>query len=163
VSVGAIYKRFSGKASLLPLVLARVQAQQLRRLQEFLAEPGWRDAGLAARIAGLLEVFAATQVQQRRLIRALVIGHWQSDDRGGIDAQAATLMAAMHAWLLEREHEFTHPEPRLALSLGLFMTLQTLQTAILMDRVPEHVGVPRFTAEMARMLGNYLAGAQRDS
>ena len=156
VSVGAIYKRFSGKSSLLPLVLGRVQAQQLERLRGFLDQPCWRDAGLSARIAGMLEAFAGAQVQRRQLIRALVVGHWQSDDRTGGEAQAAEVLGTIHAWLSERSDEIRHPDPRLALSLGLFTALQTLQTAILMDRVPPALGVERFTAELARMFRAYL-------
>lgn len=156
VSVGAIYKRFRSKASLLPLVLARVQDQQLHRLREFLAEPRWRDAGLGPRIDAMLAAFAGAQVQRRALIRALVVGHWQSDDRGANEAQAAELLGTIHAWLAERAGEITHPEPRLALSLGLFTALQTLQTAILLDRIPPDPGVDRFVDEQARMFRAYL-------
>lgn len=157
VSVGTIYKRFQGKTSLLPLVLARVQAQRLGQLQAFLAQPQWRDAGLGARIHGVLTVFAASQIEQRQLIRALVTGVWQSDDSGANVADAARLMTAIHEWLFECAAEIEHPEPRLALSLGLFTALQTLQTAILMDRIPPQIGLERFTAEVARMFRHYLA------
>lgn len=156
VSIGAIYKRFQGKTSLLPLVLERVQAQQFQRLKGFFAEPQWPGTDLAGRIHGLLGVFAEAQVQQRKLIRALVIGHWQSSDRSANEAQAAELLGAIHAWLAERQSEIRHPAPSLALSLGLFTTLQTLQTAILMDRIPPGLGVERFTAEMATLFQRYL-------
>ena len=156
VSVGAIYKRFQGKSTLLPQVLERVQAHQGERLRGFLGEPRWRDASLAQRIDGLLAVFAQTQVQQRRLIRALVVGHWQSADRSLNDARGAELMVAMHAWLSERRDQIRHPDPRLALSLGLFSALQCLQTAILMERLPPSLDVDTFTAEMARLFRRYL-------
>lgn len=65
-------------------------------------------------------------------------------------------MTRVHAWLAECADEIRHPEPRLALSLALYTTLQTLQTAILMERVPLQVGIPRFTAEMSRMFRAYL-------
>lgn len=65
-------------------------------------------------------------------------------------------MTLIHAWLAECADEIRHPEPRLALSLGLYTTLQTLQTAVLMERVPPQVGIPRFTAEMSRMFRAYL-------
>lgn len=156
VSTGAIYKHFEGKASLLPLVLERVQAQQFSRLEAYLAEPHWRETGLAGRIDGLLARFAQSQVQKRSLIRALVIGHWQSPDRTANDAQAGEALMLIHSWLAECADEIRHPEPRLALSLGLYTTLQTLQTAISMERVPPEIGVPRFTAEMSRMFRAYL-------
>lgn len=154
VSIGAIYKRFQGKDSLLPLVLERVQDQQFERLREFLALPGWSDAGLAQRIHALLEVFAESQQARQRLIRALVVGHWQSEDRA--PARSGELIATMHAWLSECAEEIRHPDPRLALSLGLFTTLQTLQTAVLFDRVPPALGLAGFVDEMARMFQAYL-------
>lgn len=156
VSVGAIYKRVQGKQSLLPLVLERVQEQLFLRLQEFLAQPRWQDAGLATRTQALIAVFAETQVARQRLIRALLIDHWQSVDRAPMEARSAELIGAMHAWLLECAAEIRHPDPRVALSLGLFTTLQALQSAILFDRVPPQLGLPRFVAEMTRMLTRYL-------
>lgn len=156
VSIGAIYKRFQGKSSLLPLVLERVHLQQLARLQDFLGQERWRDAGLSERVHALLGVFAESQVARQRLIRALVVGHWQSTDPGPQEARAAEVMGAMHAWLSECAGEITHPDPRLALSLGLFTTLQTLQTAIMLGRVPPALGVERFTGELARMFLAYL-------
>ena len=162
VSVGAIYKRFQGKSTLLPQVLERVQVHQAGRLRAFLDEARWRQAGLAERIDGLLAVFAQTQCQQRRLIRALVVGHWQAEDRRINDARGAELMLAMHDWLAERIDEVRHPEPRLALSLGLFSALQCLQTAILMERLPPSLDVERFTAEMARLFRRYLGLREED-
>lgn len=156
VSAGAIYKRFEGKASLLPIVLERAQAQQFGRLEACLAEPHWRETGLAGRIDGLLALFAQSQVRKRNLIRALVIGHWQSADRSANDARAGEAMALIHAWLAECAGEIRHPEPRMALSLGLYTMLQTLQTAILMERIPPEIGISRFTAEMSRMFRAYL-------
>lgn len=156
VSVGAIYKRFQAKDSLLPLVLERVHEQQFDRLRAFLARPDWDEVPLAGRIEALLEVFAESQAARRRLIRALVVGHWQSDDRAPMEARSAELLSTMHAWLAERGDEVRHADPRLALSLGLFTTLQTLQTAILFDRVPPALGLAGFVGEMARMFQAYL-------
>jgi AcrR family transcriptional regulator len=156
VSVGAIYKRFQGKSSLLPLVLERVHAQQLEKLRGFLAEPRWREAGLGERVQALLQVFAESQAARQRLIRALLVGHWQSPDPGPQEARAAEVMGAMHEWLSERADEIRHPDPRLALSLGLFTTLQTIQTAVMLGRVPPALGLERFVDEQARMFRAYL-------
>lgn len=156
VSVGAIYKRFRGKDSLLPLVLERVHEQQFQHLRGMLAQPRWAGAGLGERIDGLLAAFADSQVARQRLIRALVVGYWQSPDQHGQAERSAELMATMHAWLLERAGEIRHPEPRLAISLGLFTTLQTLQSAIVLGRIPPELGLPRFVAEQARMFRAYL-------
>lgn len=156
VSVGAIYKRFSGKSSLLPLVLDRLHTRQLARLREFLAEPRWREAALGERVLALLQVFAESQVSRQRLIRALLVNHWQSPDPGPQEARAAEVMGAIHAWLSECAASIRHPDPRLALSLGLFTTLQTTQTAVMLGRVPPALGLERFIAELARMFLAYL-------
>lgn len=156
VSVGAIYKRLQGKTSVLPLVMERVQDKQLQQVRELLADPGWRAANLARRIAGLLQGFAETQVSRRHLIRALVVGHAHAPDGGATEARSAELQGTILAWLLERRDEIVHPQPALALSLGLFAAMQSLQTAILFDRLPPHPGVSVLVAEITRMYQRYL-------
>lgn len=156
VSVGAIYKRFRGKSSLLPLVLERLHARQLARLREFLAQPRWRGAALAERVQALLQVFAESQVARQRLIRALLVDHWQSPDPAPQEARAAEVMGAMHDWLSERGEEIRHPDPRLALSLALFTSLQTIQTAVMLGRIPPTLGLQRFVSEQVRMFCAYL-------
>jgi AcrR family transcriptional regulator len=156
VSVGALYKRIHGKDSLLPLVLERVHDQQLARTRALLAQPQWPQVGLAGRIHALLEGFAENQQARQRLIRALVVGHWQSADRAPMEARSAELLGEIHAWLSECAAEIRHPQPRLALSLGLFATLQALQNAVLFERVPPALGLAGLVAEMARMFGAYL-------
>lgn len=159
VSVGAIYKRFSGKSSLLPLILDRLHARQLAMLHAFLAEPRWRGATLDERVRALLQAFAESQVSRQRLIRALLVDHWQSTEPGPQEARAAEVMAAIHAWLSECTASIRHPDPPLALSLGLFTTLQTIQTAVMLDRVPPALGLDRFVSEQATMLLAYLRPA----
>jgi AcrR family transcriptional regulator len=156
VSIGAIYKRLQGKTSLLPLVMERVQRQQSQRVQELLDDPRWREAGLASRITALLQGFAQTQVTRRHLIRALVIGHAHAPDGGATEARSAQLQGAILAWLLQCRDEIVHPQPALALSLGMFAAMQALQTAILFDRLPPALGVDTLVAEIARMYQRYL-------
>lgn len=156
VSVGAIYKRFKGKSSLLPLVLQRVQADRQQRLQAYLSDSRWAAAPLACRIDALLEAFAQAQLEQRQLIHSLLIGHWQSADRRAGDAQAANVMQMMHTWLMECSSQIRHPAPQRALSIGLYAALQALQSAILMDRIPPALGIDAFTSEMAKMFCSYL-------
>lgn len=156
VSIGAFYKRFRGKSTLLPLLLDRLQQQLLAQLQAFLAQPQWSQVGLGGRIDALLALFADSQQLRHRLIRTLLAGHYQSPDRLATESRSVELMTAMHGWLLQCEAEIRHPEPRLALSLGLYAALQALQGAILHERIPPGLGSERFTAEIARMLKSYL-------
>lgn len=159
VSIGAIYKRFQGKDSLLPLVLVRVHEQQMAVLRAFLAQPHWSGVGLADRIRAFLQLFADNQQARARLIRALVVGHWQSESPAEMESRSAELVTSVTGWLGECSDEIRHPEPRLALSLGLFATLQALQIAVLFDRVPPALGLGKFAGEMARMYARYLGVA----
>ena len=59
----------------------------------------------------------------------------------------------MRDWLDQRRSEIRHPEPALALSIGLFTTLQS---AILMERIPPRLGLAAFVAEMSRLFQRYL-------
>lgn len=156
VSVGAIYKRFQGKESLLPMVLDRVQEQQFGRLRGLLDRPGWPEVPLAGRIRALLLEFAGSQQERQRLIRALVVGQWQVEDRAANEARRAELLATMHGWLYECADQIRHPDPRMALSLGLYTTLQALQTAVLFDRIPPELGLAGLVDELARMFEGYL-------
>ncbi len=112
--------------------------------------------GLAGRIDALLLAFAESQQARQRLIRSLVVGHWQNPDGAAMEARSAELIGVMHAWLYECADEIRHPDPRLALSLGLFTALQALQTAVLFDRVPPALGLQRFVQELAAMFKGYL-------
>ena len=111
----------------------------------------------------MLTVFAESQQQRSRLIRALVVGHWQSPEQAPMEARSAELLGSALAWLAECSAEFRHPEPRLALSLGMFTTLQTLQTAVLFDRIPPHIGLEVFVREMGRMFVGYLVSEDRSA
>ncbi len=156
VSVGAFYKRFRGKSSLLPILLQRVHEQQTQRIRALLEDPELRDVSLARRIDALLFAFARSQQARHHLIRALVIGHWQSAERADSENRSAELLQAAHGWLAECIDEIRHPDPRLALSLGLFATLQSMQTAIIFERIPANIGIDRFTDEFARMFKRYV-------
>ena len=85
----------------------------------------------------------------RRVI-CIFLPHWP------MEARSAELIGVAHAWLFERAAEIRHPDPRLALSLGLFAALQSLQAAIVFDRLPPTLGQAGFVAEIARMFRRYL-------
>ena len=157
VSVGAIYKHFEGKASLLPRVLDRLHDEQLLRWRAFVAEPGRQQAGLADRVDATLAVFADAQRERQRTIRALVVGHaGLAEPDAAAHARATEMIGAIHGWLAERSDEIRHPEPTLALSIGLFAALQAIQTALLFERLPPALEPDRFVAEIARMFRRHL-------
>lgn len=162
VSIGAFYKRFRGKSSLLPLVFARVQQQQLQQLRAFLALPEWQGAGLATRIDALIPAFARVQQAHRRLFRALLVGHLNALAEAAAEPDPASLdmLRCVLAWLGECRGEIRHPQPELALNLGLQTVLQILQSVILFDRIPATLGIDGLVAELSCLLRRYL-GVER--
>jgi AcrR family transcriptional regulator len=158
VSVGAFYKRFSSKQDLLPLLLTRLQQQSRTQLQEALEESRWLDAGLQERIDALIDMVADAHIQRQRIIRACVTGRFtatlQMSEQDIADARAH--MDMMRTWLLARRHEICHDAPELAVRIGLYMCLQSLQTALLFENLPPEVTRETIVRETKRMLGAYL-------
>lgn len=154
VSIGAFYKQFRGKGSLLPRLLQRVQRQQLQKLHALFAQPQWQQARLAERVDWLVQAFAQAQLERQKLFRALVVGHL--GERDAPDAASIELMHTLREQLLARRDEIRHPSPEIAVGLGLYASLHSLQSALLFDRVPPQLGVDGLVRETARLLRRYL-------
>ena len=160
VSVGAFYKRFGSKQDLLPLLLTRLQTDSRRQLDETLQESQWRGRGLIERIDALIGLFADAQIRRQRVIRACVAGRlaasMQMSEQDVADARAH--MEAMRKWLLTCGSEIRHDDPSTAVRIGLYLCLQSLQTALLFEALPPDVSRDVVTREAGRMLGRYLSG-----
>lgn len=154
VSIGAFYKRFRGKSSLLPALIERVQAQQLQRVRQFIARPDRADSGLGQRIDTLASMFVEAQLEHQRLFRALVA--YQLPRPGPATPSTIALLDLFHSWLAELQDQVIHPQSEQALALGLVTMLQTLQHAVLFGRRPGGMDLPELQRESARMLKRYL-------
>jgi AcrR family transcriptional regulator len=159
-SVGAFYKRFASKQDLLPLLLTRLQTNARRELEEELQKPCWNARGLTERVNALIDMFADVQMQRQRIIRACVAGRLsaslQMSEQDVADARAS--LEAMRRWLLVCRDEIRHEHPETAVRLGLYLCLQSLQTALLFETLPPDVSPQMIVAEAKRMLGKYLSG-----
>ena len=157
ISIGAFYKRFRGKSSLLPLLLRRVQDAQTERIRSFIALPEAQQASLRQRIEMLLQKFSQAQREQRELFRALLVGSWSEDAQSVLnDPRSGELLQELLNWLAARREEVRHPQPDLALSLGLFTALTSVQAAVLFQRLPPSLPVEAYCAEVTRMFCSYL-------
>ena len=158
VSVGAFYKRFTSKQDLLPLLLARLQSSSRGQLAVALDETHWRGQGLRMRIDALIDMIAASHLKRQRLIRACVTGRFsatlQMSAQDVDDARAH--MTMMREWLLACSDEVRHESPDLAVRIGLYMCLQSLQTALLFENLPPEVSRDMIVQEAKRMLARYL-------
>jgi AcrR family transcriptional regulator len=162
VSVGAFYKRFGSKQDLLPLLLARLQTASRGQLLEALDESKWRGRRLEERIDALIDMIADVHTRRQKVIRACVTGRFtatlQMSSQDLEDARA--LMEIMRNWLLACRAEIRHPQPEMAVRLGLYMCLQSLQTALLFENLPPDITRDTIVGETKRMLARYL-GANR--
>ena len=152
--------RFGSKQDLLPLLLTRLQTNARRELEDELGKPHWNGCGLIERVNALIEMFAGVQIQRQRIIRACVAGRLtaslQMSEQDLADARAS--LDAMRRWLLVCREEIRHEHPDSAVRLGLYMCLQSLQTALLFETLPPDVSAQTMTTEAKRMLGRYLSG-----
>jgi AcrR family transcriptional regulator len=157
-SIGAFYKHFPGKRELLPELLQRLEAQGSEQLATLLGEPQHAAASLPQRIGLLLGAMTQHHLQRRRLLRAFVAARFNAQLalRPADIAAARARMQAMRDWLLVRRREIRHPEPDLAVRAGLYLVLQSLQTALLFEDLPAELPPTRLTDEAARMLCAYL-------
>jgi len=162
LSVGAFYKRFASKQDLLPLLLARMQSKVRTQLEDGLAESHWRGRGLLERIDALVERFAEAQLLRKRVIRACVAGRFTAAQAVSpeVAAEARASMVAMQTWLLACRDEIRHEKPEVAVRLGLYYCLQSLQTALLFDALPPEFPPSLAIAESKRLLARYLSGRE---
>lgn len=59
-------------------------------------------------------------------------------------------------WLLECREEITHDDPVAAVRVGFYSTLQSLQSALLFENLPEDLPISTLVSETARLLTGYL-------
>lgn len=155
VSVGAFYKRYTGKQALLPALLSRMQQRALAAPMAYRADSGPLD--LLARFDALIVEHIEAYRHSRVALRSLVVAHWQ--DPGAFAAArnaAIELSGRVMRWLLERRAEIGHPMPERALAFSLGSTLQTLQAALLFEAFGPEPDLDVLRGELNCQLRSYL-------
>jgi len=148
-SVGSFYARFRGKDDLLEYLSERVWDDALSRWNEAVESHAWAEMTLAQMIEG--SVGLLFDVRRSR------VDHLRQLDRmaGGGDAYERfrrLLLESLEALLLERPKEMKHPDPQLAVRLGLRAVLGVLDSGPDAER-------ERVVSECTDLLLGYLAGA----
>lgn len=158
VSVGAFYKRFGSKQDLMPLLLTRLQTTSREQLLAALNDPKWQGCDLKQRIDALIDMITDVHLRRQKVIRACVTGRFtatlQMTPQDMQDARA--LMEIMRNWLLACRDEIKHPQPAIAVRVGLYICLQSLQTALLFENLPPEIPRDTIVSETKRMLVRYL-------
>ena len=159
-SVGAFYRRFRGKEAFLHVLHERGLEAVFARAQTAFEESRWRGSTTAevveAVVAFLLEVFREQQALQRAVQRR---ARADPQFRARASRLSRELARRARALLLIRRGDFNHPDPHVALDLGLNFVVAVLgQRFSVRETEPEHVPLSeeRLAAELTRAWLAYL-------
>lgn len=133
-SVGAFYERFVNKDAVLPHLLEIHYEELERELDEALASARRSGARLEERVRRVVSLLVEVARRERGLIRALHLRNIRRPDSvpESIRDSADRMLGSVYRFLLERRDEIRHPEPNMALSLGLLMMASTIRERIVL-------------------------------
>jgi AcrR family transcriptional regulator len=163
-SVGTFYKHFPSKRDLLPVLVDHEQsAVDIEEME--LTFKKLASVPLAERVAWLVGFVAATTTRRRNILRACVAARYATDlALSSIQvARSRDQLRRVHDWLLQCKGEIAHRDQEMAVRVGVYLTLQSLQTALLFEQFPADLPPRRVVAEAERMLLNYLTDGRGSS
>lgn len=154
-SVGSFYARFEGKEDLLEYLGERVWTEAAERWDRRLAERDWSGLELAGLVEGAVGLMAEASRSRASYLRALNQASAAGD---AFSSFRSHVLGGVASLLLERRDEMGHPEPELAVEVGLRAVVGLLDAA-------EQAGwrAPRpatLTGEASRLLRSYLTPGQ---
>ena len=150
-SVGSFYARFAGKEDLLRYLGERMWEEAAARWEEALASRRWDELELDALIEGSVSVLAEVTRTGGRHLRALA---GTGAGEAAFRRFRGQVLDGMARLLLDRAAEIVHPDPSLAVRVGLQAVVGILDAADL----PEGAGAGDavLAEEAARLLRAYL-------
>jgi len=154
------YKHFRGKRELLAVIVAQLQSAAE---QGFLPLPRSKEFALAKRVEWLVAAVSAATLRRRHIVRACVAARYRADLvlSASQTEQIRATMLQMIDWLFECRDEMDHPNPRVGVRAGTYLTLQGLQNALLFEELPDDIPQHALIAEAERLLLRYLATPMR--
>lgn len=170
-SVGAMYARFSDKDALLSCLYERFYAEAVATADVAVDPVRWEGASIADIFGEVIPFLVHVYEQKAGLVRALIV-------RGSTDHDFAERGARLFQYisgrlsdlLMERRAEIGHPNPALAIDLGLRMVFDTLDQTTLgadIQRTNYPLSSSELSEELTRMFLGYLGvvseGPQFDS
>lgn len=161
-SVGSFYARFGGKEDLLDYLGERVWTEALARWNEALVSRDWASLELGEMVEGSVGLLLDAQRSRSAYLKAL---DWASErPNDAFETFRGELLAGLGELFLQHRAQIVHPNPELAVRLGLRAVLGVVDVEFraVHDRVPRETLVD----ECRAMLLGYLtgqAGARSDS
>jgi AcrR family transcriptional regulator len=132
-SVGAFYSRFSNKDALLDALYQRHQEQAIATMERHLAPEQWESATVEQIVTQIVAFAVRFHRTHRGLLRALVLRGYQKPDWRYVDPKSRSQLgvARVGALMETRQQEISHPDAKLAGSLGFLSLLAVLREKIL--------------------------------
>ena len=151
-SVGSFYARFSGKEDLLDYLAERVWHQTLDRWNNALSSRDWSRIDLQHIAEGSIRLLVDAGKSRSVYMRALD----RAKGRDGVayDTFRSRVIGDVAEILLARRDEIAHPDPELAVRLGLLATAGMIEA----DRSADDGPLPReiLVSEATNLLLRYL-------
>ena len=151
-SVGSFYARFSGKEDLLDYLAERVWHQTLDRWNNALSSRDWSRIDLQHIAEGSIRLLVDAGKSRSVYMRALD----RAKGRDGVAYHTfrSQVIGDVAEILLARRDEIAHPEPELAVRLGLLATAGMIEA----DRSADDGPLPReiLVSEATNLLLRYL-------
>ena len=158
-SVGSFYARFDGKEGLIEYLGERVWREAAERWDLALSSRDWSGLDTAALVDGAVRLLGEAGRSRASYLRALERAPGARDD--AYASFQAHVAAGLGSLLLARRGELTHPEPEVAVALGLTAALALLEepaTGSPGAAVPRE----RRVEEASRLLRTYLLAGGGD-
>lgn len=147
-SVGSFYARFKGKDDLVDYLGERVWSEALDRWDVAMADREFDDHGLASLIEGSVGLLVDAERSRSAYLR--VIDRARPGRHDAFSAFRAHVLAGVADLMLQRSSEIAHPQPELAVRIGLAGVIGVL------DRPPVEEEGDVLVKECSAMLHAYL-------
>lgn len=157
-SVGSFYARFSGKDELLDYLGERIWREAAQRWDAAVASRDWAEMQLTELVQGSVRILSETGRSRSTYLKALERATGTRDD--AYTAFQSHVLEGMANLLLVHEQEMDHPDPRLAVRLGLRAVLGVLDSAVSVDG--ELIPAQRRIEEASTLLTAYLLRTDGD-
>jgi AcrR family transcriptional regulator len=159
-SVGSFYARFDSKEELIAYLAERVWREAAERWDAALGSPGEAGLSLAEVVEGSVRLLGDAVEARETSLRALKGSPGAGDEAYG--AFQDHVLEGVEGLLLACREEMAHPDPELAVPLGLRAVMAVLEAE---DAGGDQSGDPipreRRMGEAASLLLGYLAGEPR--
>ena len=153
-SVGSFYARFDGKEDLLDYLGERVWTEALERWEVALETRDWSTLSLDEVVEGSVGLLIDAQRSRSDYLKALDWASGRQND--AYERFRGELLLGLGRLLLEKRESISHPDPELAVRIGLRAILGTVDAEI--RATDNRLDRDSLTTEARTLLLGYLTG-----